>query len=54
MIENKLNTIENKSDEIIRLINVPYRHKKNTYEVVISLLVFLTVIANGVRVCFDI
>ena len=54
MMENKLDTVDINADEITRLIDVPYRHEKINYEVVSGLLVFLTIIANGVRVWFQI
>ena len=54
MMENKLYTVDKNVDEITRFINVPYRHEKINYEVVSGGLVFLTIIANGVRVWFQI
>ena len=54
MMENKLDTADKNADEITRLINVPHRHEKINYEVVSGVLVFLTIIANGVRVWFQI
>ena len=54
MIKNNSDIEDNKEDEITRLIYVPYKKEKITYELASGVLIFMAVVSNGVRVWLQI
>ena len=54
MMENKLDTADKNADESTKLINVPYKKEKITYELASGVLIFMAVVYNGFRVWFQI